>query len=60
MKCKHVFQGNSEGVVCMKCGYAMNHDEYVKTLRKEGKNEKLRKHDGVSDDLVSEPKNTSL
>ena len=52
--------GDKDGVRCLKCGYAMTHDEYVKTLRKEGKDEKLRKHDSVSDDSLSEPENTSL
>lgn len=61
MRCKkHVFMGDKDGVRCLKCGYTMTRDEYVKTLRKEDKNEELRKHDSVSDDLVSEPKNTSL
>ena len=52
--------GDKDGVRCLKCGFTMTHNEYVKSLRKEDKNEKLREYDSVSDDLVSEPKNTSL
>ncbi len=61
MRCKkHVFMGDKDGVHCLKCGYTMTHNEYIKSVRKEDKNEELRKHDSVSDDLVSESKNTSL
>ena len=52
--------GDKDGVHCFKCGFTMTHDEYVKSLRKEDKDEELREHDSVSDDLVSESENTSL
>ena len=57
MKCRHVFQGNRDGVVCLKCGMKMTREQY---LKKGVKNGELRKNDSVSDGALSEPKNTSL
>lgn len=45
MTCKHVFKGMANGVVCVKCGKRLSHDEYVKSLqpKEKGVKEKSKK-----------------
>ena len=45
-ECKHEWQGNAEGVVCIKCGKKLTHEQYVDlTTPKEPKKTTKKKKD---------------